>query len=93
MLEAGVGYEKMTQFTFGLMDKTVKGHMYSYFWTYNGTGRKTEIYLGRAEKLKTRKRALETKMKHLERLQQTIQEMIKQTRVDLEQLPAEEAKT
>jgi hypothetical protein len=84
--------EKTTQFTFGLMDKTVKGHMYSYFWTYDGSGHKTEIYLGRAGKPKTRKRALETKMKHLERLQQTIQEMLRQTRAELEQLPAEEAR-
>lgn len=66
--------------------------MYSYFWTYNGTGHKTEIYLGRAGKLKTRKRALETKLKYLEGLQRTIEGMIEKTRVDLEQLPAEEAK-
>jgi hypothetical protein len=76
------------------MNKTVKGHMYSYFWTYNGTGHKSETYLGRAGKPRTQKRALETKLKYLEGLQRTIEGMIEKTRVDLEQLPAaEEAKT
>jgi hypothetical protein len=83
MDQAGV---RMTQFTFGLMDKTVKNHRYSYFWTYDGSGHKTEVYLGRAGKPKTQRRALETKLKHLEMLQQEIQEMIKQTRAELEQL-------
>lgn len=83
----------MTKFTFGLMDKTVKSHMYSYFWTYDGSGHKTEVYLGRAGKPKTQRRALETKLRHLKGLEQTIQEMIKQTQAELEQLPAEEAKT
>jgi hypothetical protein len=77
----------MTQFTFGLMDKTVKGHMYSYFWTYDGSGHKSEVYLGRAGTLKTQRRALETKLRHLEGLLQEIQEMIQQTRAELEQLP------
>jgi len=77
----------MSQFTFGFLDKTVKGHVYSYFWTYDGSGHKTEVYLGRQGKPKTQRRALETKLRHLEGLQQEIQEMIKQTRADLEQLP------
>jgi hypothetical protein len=82
----------MTKFTFGFMDKTVKGHMYSYFWTYDGSGHKSEVYLGRQGKPRTQRRALETKLRHLEGLQQTIEEMIKQAQAELEQLPAEEAK-
>lgn len=81
----------MTQFTFGSLDKTVKGHKYTYFWTYDGSGHKSEVYLGRTGKPKTQRRALETKLKYLEGLQQEIQEMIKQTKADLEQLPAPEA--
>jgi len=81
----------MTQFTFGFMDKTVKGHRYSYFWTYDGSGHKSEVYLGKQGTLRTQKRSLETKLGHLEGLEQTIQEMIKQTRAELEQLPTEEA--
>lgn len=81
----------MTQFTFGFLDKTVKGHTYTYFWTYDGAGHKSEVYLGRAGKPKTQRRALETKLKHLEGLQQEIQEMIRQTMAELEQLPTEEA--
>lgn len=80
----------MTQFTFGFLDKTVKGHEYSYFWTYDGSGHKTETYLGRAGRPKTQRRALETKLRHLEGLQQEIQEMVKQTRAELEQLPTGE---
>lgn len=82
----------MTQFTFGFLDKTVKNHAYSYFWTYDGSGHKSETYLGRSGKPKTQKRALETKLKYLQGLQQQIEGMIKQTRTDLEQLPTEEAK-
>lgn len=67
--------------------------MYSYFWTYDGSGHKSEVYLGRAGKFKTQKRALEIKLRHLEEIQQTIQEMIKQTRTDLEQLLEEAKKT
>lgn len=81
----------MTQFTFGFLDKTVKGHTYTYFWTYDGSGHKSEVYLGRAGTLKTQRRALETKLKHLEGLHQEIQEMIKQTRAGLEELPTKEA--
>jgi hypothetical protein len=83
----------LTQFTFGFLDKTVKGHEYSYFWTYDGSGHKTEVYLGRAGKPKTQRRALETKLKYLEVLEQEIQTMVKQTRADLEQLPTQEATT
>jgi hypothetical protein len=83
----------MTQFTFGFLDKTVKGHVYSYFWTYDGTGHKSEVYLGRAGKLKTQRRALETKLKYLELLQQELAEMVKQARTELDRLPTEEART
>ncbi|MGB8781042.1 MAG: hypothetical protein WCD81_10395 [Candidatus Bathyarchaeia archaeon] len=81
----------MTQFTFGFLDKTVKGHTYKYFWTYDGSGHKSEVYLGRAGTLRTQRRALETKLKHLQGLEQEIQEMIRQTRTELEQLPRTEA--
>jgi hypothetical protein len=81
----------VTQFTFGFMDKTVKGQVYRYFWTYDGEGHKSEVYLGRADKARTHRREVETKLKYLEGLQQEIQEMIRQTKADLEQLPAAEA--
>jgi len=87
------GGKKLTQFTFGFLDKTVKNHVYSYFWTYDGRGHKSEVYLGRSGKPKTFKRALETKLKYLEGLQQQIEKMIKQTRTELDQLSAEEVKT
>jgi hypothetical protein len=83
----------MTQFTFGFLDKTVKNHAYSYFWTYDGSGHKKEKYLGRAGKPQTQKKALQTKLMYLEGIQQQIEGMIKQTRTDLNQLPTEEAKT
>lgn len=76
----------MTQFTFGFMDKTVKGHVYTYFWTYDGSGHKAEVYLGRQGKPETQKRALETKLKHLEGLKQEIQEMIDEAHAELGQL-------
>jgi hypothetical protein len=82
----------MAQFTFGFVDKTIKGHRYTYFWVYDGTGRKQEVYCGRSGQPRTQRKALETKIKHLEGLQEKIQLMINEARSDLERLPAEEVK-
>jgi len=76
------------KFTYGFTTKTVKGKQYVYFWRYTGSGRKTETYIGRAGKLKTQRRALQTKLAYLEGLEQELCEMIRQTRQELEGLPA-----
>ena len=81
----------MTEFAFGFLNRTVKNNEYTYFWTYDGAGHKSETYLGKAGTLKTQKRALETKLRYFEMLQQEIQQMIKQTRAELEQMPSGEA--
>ena len=75
------------KFTYGFANKTVKGKEYTYFWRYNGTGHKTEKYMGRVGRLKTQRRVLQTKLAYLEGLEQEISETIKRTRAELEQLP------
>jgi hypothetical protein len=76
------------KFTYGFTAKTVKGNQYLYFWQYTGTGRKMEQYMGPAGTLKTQRKALTTKLKYLEALEQELSEMIKQTGQELEGLPA-----
>ena len=84
----------MTEFAFGFLNRTVKNHEYTYFWTYDGAGHKTETYLGRAGKPKTQKRALMVKLAYFQGLEQELAEMIRQTKAELEQLaPGEAPKT
>lgn len=82
----------MTEFAFGILDKEVKNHSYSYFWRYDGAGNRTETYLGRAGKPRTQKRGLEVKLQYLQALGQEIQKLIAETILDLEQLPTEAPK-
>jgi hypothetical protein len=82
----------MTQLGFGLVDKEVKGRMYRYFWTYNGSGHKTESYLGPSGEVETQRGGLQRKLAYLESLLQEIQQMMMQTRSELEQLPRSEGK-
>lgn len=81
------------KFTYGFQNKVIKGKEYTYFWKYNGQGHKTEKYLGRAGTLKTQRKALTTKLKYLEGLQQELGETIRKTNEELAALPAEEVKT
>jgi restriction endonuclease S subunit len=78
------------KFVYGFTTKTVQDKQYVYFWKCTGTGRKTEQYMGREGRLRTQRRVLTTKLAYLEGLEQEIQEMIKQTQTELEDLPAEE---
>jgi hypothetical protein len=74
------------KFTYGFTTKTVRGKQYMYFWKYTGTGRKTEIYIGRARKPATEKKALHVKLKYLQGLQEEIAETIRQTKAELDRL-------
>lgn len=82
----------MTSFAFGYTEKSVKGHFYRYFWSYNGAGNKSEIYLGKAGSARTEKRGLEAKLQYLQALGQEIQKLISDCQTEIESLPsAEEA--
>lgn len=76
------------KFTYGFTTKTVHGKEYIYFWEYSGTGRKLERYMGPVARVKTQRRMLQTKLAYLENLGRELNETIKQTRQDLEGLPA-----
>jgi hypothetical protein len=82
----------VAQFGMGLIDKTIKGHKYTYFWTYDGYGRKQEVYCGRSGELRTQRKALKIKLQHLQKLGEQIQRMIAETCGKLDRLPAEVAK-
>lgn len=74
------------KFTYGFTTKTVKGKQYVYFWKYTGTGHKTEIYIGRAGKPATEKKALHVKLEYLQGLQEEISETIRQAKAELDRL-------
>lgn len=77
------------KFTYGFLTKTVKGKEYVYFWKYTGTGHKTEVYVGPANTLETRRRTLQIKLEYLQGLQEEIAATIKETQKQLAELPPE----
>jgi len=83
----------MTQFAFGFLDKSVKGHFYRYFWAYNGSGHKSEVYLGRSGSARTEKRGLEAKLHYLQALGEEVEKLISETIREIEGLPTEAPKT
>ena len=78
--------------TYGFQEKTIKGKEYTYFWKYTGTGHKTEVYLGPAGKLKTRRAVLLTKIEYLQGQQEEITATIKEAQEQLAELPPEKEK-
>jgi hypothetical protein len=70
------------QFTYGITIKTIKGKKYSYFWYYKGR-RKTEIYLGRSDKLETRTRGLQVKIEYLEGLKKDLDLSLSSAKMEL----------
>ena len=79
------------KFTYGITTKTVHGRRYTYFWKYQGTGRKNELYIGPEDKPSTRIRALRTELKYLEELQEELTVRIFQLKADLaEKEPSEQ---
>ena len=75
------------QYTYGFTQKTIHNKQYTYFWKYNGTGQKTETYLGPAGKTATQRAALQTKIQHLENLQEEITALIQQAKDELVEMP------
>lgn len=80
------------KFNYGFTTKTVHGKEYSYFWKCEGTGRKTEVYLGRADALKTQKNALLTELTYLQGLDRELTQRILKINQKLEALPATDEK-
>ena len=71
------------KFTYGFARKKIHGKEYLYFWKYTGTGRKTEQYIGRADKDATERRALQVELEYLQGLQEELTARILEIKVDL----------
>jgi hypothetical protein len=72
------------KFTYGFTTKTIKGKEYVYFWRYDGTGHKTEQYIGRIDKDETQRRALQVELEYLLELQQELAVRISKLKAELE---------
>jgi hypothetical protein len=84
---------RVAKFTFSIRSKRVKGWLYDYFQVYDGKGHRTETYLGRHGEVETERATLRKKLEYFQGLLQEIQQMVKETKMQLEQLPKEEAET
>lgn len=71
---------------FGFADKSIKRHLYRYFWFYNGQGHKTEVYLGRADAADITKRCANAKLEYLLNVQKDLETVVLAARQELANL-------
>ena len=74
------------KFTYGFTTKNIRGKRYVYFWNYTGTGRKTEVYIGREGKPETEKKALQVELEYLLGLQLELAAKISKIQTNLKEL-------
>ena len=72
---------------YGTTNKTIKGKKYVYFWFYQlGTGRRTDVYLGRADKPATHKRGIQAKLEYLQGLQKELDLAVEAAKIELSEV-------